>query len=426
MAKIAKITARQLIDCKCRPMVEVDVVTDDGHLGRGSDPTGSSVGKFEAAVIRDGDPGEYGGLSVHKAVDNVKNIIAPALGGMDVSDQRALDRRMLELDGTPNKSRLGGNAIYSASIACLRAAASVANVPVYRHLKGGPVRTVPVPSFNLVNGGRYGDVVLPFNEFLVVPHGAASIHEAVEIGAGCLAALGKVLRRFLKSEPMVGRSYGWAAPSDDPETVLDLMREMLEKNGWEKKVSFALDCASSEMFDAASRTYLLKGKRVDAAELIGFAKRLSEKFPLVFIEDLLDEDDWGNFSVAAREITRSLIIGDDLTVTSLERIRRAHESKAAHGFILKPNQVGTITEALDAHAYAVDKGLISIPSGRAGGVVDDIVMDFSVGLEVPLQKNGAPRSGERIDKLNFLMRACDLNPGCRMFDIGPLLRFSNG
>ncbi|MDR1520733.1 MAG: enolase [Planctomycetota bacterium] len=423
MAKITEVTARQLIDCKCRPLVEVDVLTDDGHLGRGSAPTGSSVGRFEAAVLRDGDPAEYGGLGVHKAVENVKRILGPALIGMDIGDQRALDERMIGLDGTPDKSRLGGNAIYSASIACLRAAAACAGVPVYRHLKGGPVRSVPVPAFNIVNGGRYGDVILAFNEFLVVPHRAAGICEAVEIGVKCLAALGDVLRRYLKAEPMVGRSYGWAAPSEDPEVVLGLMRDMLAENGWLDQVAFALDCASSEMYDAASRTYLLKGKRVDATELIGFAKRLSEKYPLVFIEDLLDEEDWDNYPVASREITRSLMIGDDLTVSNLARIRRAYESGAVRGFILKPNQVGTVTEALDAHAYARERGMLSIPSGRAGGVVDDVVMDFSVGLEVPLQKNGAPRSGERIDKLNFLMRAADLNDGCRMCDISGLARF---
>ncbi|MDR2390301.1 MAG: enolase [Planctomycetota bacterium] len=423
MAKIARVTARQLIDCKCRPLVEADVETDDGHLGRGSSPTGSSVGKFEAAVIRDGNPNEYGGLGVHKAVANVKDAIGPALIGMEIGDQRAIDVRMIELDGTPDKSRLGGNAIYSVSIACLRAAAACANIPTYRHLRGGPIRTVPVPSFNLVNGGRYGDVVLAFNEFLIVPYRAGSIYEAVEIGTECLPALGRVLRKFLKSDPAVGRSYGWAAPSDDPDLVLELMLDTLEKNHWADKTAFALDCASSEMFDASSGTYLLKGKRVDAIELIGFAKDLSEKYPLVFIEDLLDEDDWEHYPIAVREMPRTLILGDDLTATSLKRIRLAHESGAVHGFILKPNQVGTVTEALDAHAYARENGLLSIPSGRAGGVVDDVVMDFSVGLEVPLQKNGAPRSGERIDKLNFLMRACDINEGCRMYDIGPLLRF---
>ncbi|MDR3211869.1 MAG: enolase [Planctomycetota bacterium] len=423
MPKIKRLTARQLIDCKCRPMVEVDIETDDGHWGRGSSPTGSSVGHFEAAVIRDGDPREYDGQGVHQAVANVTKLIAPALIGRDVMDQRGADQVMLELDGTPDKSKLGGNAIYSVSIACLRAAAACRNIPVYQHILGREPRTVPVPSFNIVNGGHYGDTVLAFNEFLVVPYGAASIAEAVEIGVKSLAGLGKILRRHLGHEPMVGKSYGWAAPSDDPDRVLGLMQELLVDNGWEGRVAFALDCASSEMFDRDSATYLLKGRRIKAEELIAYARELSEKYPLVFIEDLLDEDDWENYPKAVKAIPRSLIIGDDLTVTNLSRIRRAYESQAVEGFILKPNQVGSITEALDAHAYAKENGMVAIPSGRAGGVVDDVVMDFSVGLEVPLQKNGAPRSGERITKLNFLMRAADLSPGCRMFDLSQMLRF---
>jgi enolase len=356
-------------------------------------------------------------------VDNVLKIIAPALVGMDVEDQEAIDRRMIELDGTPNKGKLGGNAVYSASIAVIRAAAAAKRIPVYQLLAGGTVKSVPIPSFNIVNGGKYGDITLAFNEFLIVPYRASGIEEAVEIGARGLTALGKTLRRFLKAEPAVGRSYGWAAPSNDPDVVLGIMREMLEENGLADKVAFAMDCAMSEMYDAESKTYLLKGKRVDGDELIGYAKALSEKYPLVFIEDLLDENDWEHYPKAVERITRTLIIGDDLTVTNMERIKRARESRAVHGFILKPNQVGTITEALEAHRYASANGLISIPSGRAGGVIDDIVMDFSVGLGVPIQKNGAPRSGERIDKLNFLMRACDVNPGCRMSSIDKLVRF---
>jgi enolase len=415
--------ARQLIDCKCRPMVEAEIVTEDGWFGRGAAPTGSSVGRYEAAVIRDGDPKEYDGLSVHKAVDNVVNVIGPALVGMDVDDQRAVDMRMIELDGTENKSNLGGNAIYSVSIACCRAAAAAKRIPVYQMFAGRDIKTVPVPSFNILNGGRYGGNTLAFNEFLVVPYKADGIGEAVEIGVKCLAALGRAIAKFTGGEPAVGRSYGWAAPTSDPEAALTLMRDAAESQGCGDKVAFALDCASSGMFETASQTYFLKDRRVTAAELIDYVRGLSEAFPLVFVEDLLDENDWENYPRAVERIPRSLIIGDDLTVTNMARLRRAVEAKALHGFVLKPNQVGTITEALDAHAYAKEHGLVSMPSGRAGGVVDDIVMDFSVGLEVPIQKNGAPRSGERIDKLNFLMRACDKSAGCVMQDIRSLVKF---
>ena len=423
MPKIKNVRARQIIDCKCRPMVEVDIETEDGAIGRGSAPTGSSVGMYEAYVLRDNDPAQYDGMSVHKAVSNVNNIIGPALIGMDVNDQRAADNKMIELDGTKNKQNLGGNAVYSASIACLRASAKSANIPVYNYLCGRDIKTVPVPSFNVINGGRYGDIVQPFNEFLIVPYKADSIDEAVEIAVKCFGRLESVISDFKKSAPVVARSYGWAAPSNDPEVLLGLMSKAVDLCGYTNKVAFALDCASSEMYDQKTNTYLLHDKRVSAAELIAYAKSLSEKFPLVFIEDLLDENDWENYPLATKEISRSIIIGDDLIATDLERIRRAYETKAVEGFVLKPNQVGTITEALDTHYFAKEHNMFSIPSGRSGGVVDDIVMDFAVGLEVGFIKNGAPRSGERIDKLNFLMRACDLAPDCQMADIASIVKF---
>jgi len=423
VSTIKRVTARQIIDCKCRPMVEVDIETTSGVIGRGSAPTGSSVGMYEAFVLRDGNPAEYDGLSVREAVAHVKDVIGPAIVGMDVYDQRGVDERMIELDGTVNKKNLGGNAIYSVSIACIRAAAEETRTPVYRLISGQDIKTVPVPSFNVVNGGKYGDVVQPFNEFLIVPYGAESIEEAVEIAVKCFQKLEGVLSRFAGIAPVVARSFGWAAPSGDPGTVLELIAEAVERCGYTNKVAFALDCASSEMFDAKTNTYLLHGGRVPAAELIAYTRALSERFPILFIEDLLDENDWENYPIATRDITRSIMIGDDLIATDPARIRRAYETKAVEGFVLKPNQVGTLTEALDTHRFAREHGMFSVPSGRSGGVVGDIVMDLAVGLEVGFIKNGAPRSGERIDKLNFLIRACDITPGCAMADISALARF---
>ncbi len=421
--KIKNIIARQLVDCKCRPMVEVDVITESGIFGRGSAPTGSSVGMYEAFILRDNDPSEYNGMSVHKAVRKVEDVVRPALIGMDVTDQRAIDEKMIAMDGTPNKSNLGGNVIYSTSIAVLRAAANAAGVTAYRYLAGGDIKTVPVPSFNMINGGRYGDTVLAFNEFIVVPYKAEDISEAVHIGIRVFEKLNDVLAGYLGKEPVVGRSYGWAAPSDDPEVVLSLLEKAAAACGYGNKVAFALDCASSEMYDKNSNTYLLKGKRVSSEELVHYARGLSEKFPFLFIEDLLGEDDWDGFSAAVSQIERSIIIGDDFMVTNLERIRRAYDQKAIQGFILKPNQVGSITEALDAYAFARRHNLAAVPSGRAGGVTDDIVMDLAVGLQVPFIKNGAPRSGERIDKLNFLMRAASLYPDCRLADLSGIIKF---
>lgn len=403
--------------------MEVEIRTESGAIGRGAAPTGSSVGMHEAFVLRDGDKSSYGGLSVHKAVEKVETIIAPALIGMDVFDQRAIDEKMIAIDGTPDKSSLGGNTIYSVSIAAFRAAADALRIPLYDHIAGGSIKTVPVPCFNVINGGKYDGFIQSFNEFLIVPYGTDSIDVSIEMAVTVFQQLSDVLTRHLGHKPQVASSYGYAAPSDDPEVLLDLMQQAIDACGYTGRIAFALDCASSEFFDAKSQTYLLKGARVTSDELIAYAKRLTEKYDFVFIEDLLDENDWDGYVKANREIDRTIILGDDLTVTRLDYLKRAFDTKAVAGFILKPNQVGTITEALDAHRYASEHGMISVPSGRSGGVVDDVVMDFSVGLQVPFQKNGAPRSGERIEKLNFLMRANARSAGCRLYDIKPLLKF---
>lgn len=421
--KIISLRAQQIIDCKCRPAVEVEVRTASGAIGRGAAPTGTSVGMYEAFVLRDGDPSSYKGLSVHKAVDNAVSIIGPALIGMNVFDQRAIDDRMNALDGTSDKSGLGGNTIYSASIAVFRAAAASRHVPLYEHIAGGNISTVPVPCFNVINGGRYEGLTQSFNEFLIVPYGTDSIDRSIEMAIDVFQKLAEVLTAFLGRKPQTASSYGYAAPSDDPAIVLGLMRQAVDECGHTGKIAFALDCASSEMFDKETKTYLLKGRQVSTDELIAYAKTLTETFDMVFIEDLLDENDWDGYRKAVSELDRTIVIGDDLTVTNLEFLRRAHETRAIDGFVLKPNQVGTITEAMDAYAFAEKHGIIAVPSGRSGGVVDDVVMDFSVGLQVPFQKNGAPRSGERIEKLNFLMRANALSPSCRLHDITPLLKF---
>jgi enolase len=421
--RIESVRARQLIDCKCRPMVEVEVETEGGFVGRGAAPTGQSVGMYEAFVLRDDDPDTYNGLSVHRAVENVRQVIGPALVGMPVDDQRALDDLMIALDGTENKSNLGGNAIYSTSIACFRAAAAVAGIPLWRHLGGDDVATAPVPSFNMVNGGRYGDMVQPFNEFIVMPYKAESIFAAVEMGVRVFEVMADVLERYVGSPPKVARSYGYVAPSEDPEVVLTLMQEAIDRCGYADKMAFALDCASSEMYDPATATYYLKGERVGSDDLISYARGLTEKFDLVFVEDLLEENDWDGHARAVREIPRTIILGDDLIVTNLARLQRAVAMKAVEGFLLKPNQVGTISEALETYEYAAEHDLIAVPSGRSGGVIDDVVMDLSVGLQVPFQKNGAPRSGERIEKLNFLMRAADTIPDCRLADVVGIVKF---
>ncbi|MFK0002717.1 phosphopyruvate hydratase [Paenarthrobacter sp. NPDC090522] len=423
MATIEAVHARQILDCKARPMVEVTVKTSDGIITRGAAPTGQSVGMHESFVLRDGNPREYHGQGVRKAADNVNTVIAPALIGMDIEDQAAIDKAMLALDGTDQKSFLGGNAIYSTSIAALRAGAATAGVPVYEHIARGPLATVPVPSFNVVNGGRHGEIFQAFNEFLIMPYKAENIDQAVEIGVEVFDRLGKVLEKYSGHAPAIAKSYGYAAPSSDPQVVLELIQQAIDGSGYTNEVAFALDCASSETYDAATKTYELNNSRVTSSELIAYTRKLTEQFDFVFIEDLLDENDWNGFSEAVRELRRTIILGDDLIVTNPAFLERAIAQKAVDGFILKPNQVGTITEALQTFDTAVENGLLAVPSGRSGGVIDDVVMDLSVGLQVPFQKNGAPRSGERIEKLNFLMRASDSLPGSRLADVPSIVRF---
>lgn len=424
MSTISGITARQILDTKGRPLVEVEVHTSDGHVGRGAAPTGQTVGMHESFVLRDNNLDEYSGLSVHKAVANVRTVIAPALIGHDVGDQAGIDALMTSLDGTERKTELGGNAIYSTSIACLRAAAATAGHPVYRHIARGPLNTVPVPVFNVVNGGRTNAARQAFSEFLIAPHRAENVFEAIEIGVTVFHALAGVIERATRRPVTVGSSYGYAAPSSDPRTVLSLLRDAADECGVADKVAFALDCASSDMYDQATNTYALDGDRVDAAALVGCVRGLTEEFDLLFVEDICDEDDWQGFALATSELTRTIVLGDDLIVTNQARLRRAIRERSVDGFVLKPNQIGTISEALHTHETATANGLISIPSGRSGGVVDDIVMDLAVGLQAPFQKNGAPRSGERIEKLNFLMRAAEEIGDCRLADLTPLARFA--
>ena len=374
-------------------------------------------------VLRDNDPKEYHGMSVHKAVMNVNEIIGPKLIGMDVQDQRALDEVMIALDGTADKHVLGGNAIYSTSIACFRAAAESEHRPLYDYIAQGKIKTVSIPSFNVINGGMNDGIRQAYNEFIVMPYRAEDIEQAVEIAVDVFQHLGPVIKRYTGKEAAVGRSYGWTAPSENPEEFIKLILEAVDQCGVLGKCALALDCAISDMYDAKTKTYYLDGKQRTTEEMIGYMKYLTEKYPFVFVEDMLDENDWDGFRRAHEEIHRTLIIADDFTVTNKARIERAVAQDSIDGFILKPNQVGTITEALDAHEYAKAHGLLSIPSGRSGGVIGDVVMDLAAGLQIPFIKNGCPRSGERIDKLNFLMRVKDSYPGCHMAKIDQIVRF---
>lgn len=423
-SKIKSVVARQILDSKFRPVLEVDVYTEGGIMGRGAAPTGSSVGKYESYILRDNDSDHFNGLSVYKAIDVVKNIIGPAIIGMDVTNQQAIDEIMIEIDGTPNKSKLGGNSIYSTSIAVLRAAAASQNLQLYQYLAKGELTTIPTPNFNVINGGFNKEAIQAFNEFMIVPYKVKNFEEAAEMAINVYQKLEKVIERFKKGRPaQLGGSYGWVAPSNDPETILKLMEEAVSECGYTNKIIYSIDCASSQMYDELSKTYELKGKRVTSEELINYVDELTKKFNILFVEDLLEEDDWDGYKKAKATLNRTNIFGDDLTVTNLERLKRAHELNAIDGFVFKPNQVGTISESLETFRFAKEKKIITLASGRSGGVINDVIADLSLGLQTELSKNGAPKSGERIEKMNWSIRASTDNPNSQLFDCSKIAKF---
>lgn len=421
-SKIKKITAREFLDSNGRPMVEAAVETEGGAKGYGCAPTGTSVGMYEAKILRDHDPKRFLGGGVTKAVSIVNEVIAPELLAMDVLDQEAIDYKMIALDGTSDKSRLGGNSIYSVSIACLNAAAAVCGQRLYQYLAPEHPDSLPIPTFNMVNGGRYQNLTMAFQEFTVVPYRAECMSEAMNIGVTVFQRLKEMISEYQTGPAMMGHYCGWAPPTDNPIAMMDLLHEAVVKCGYENKVGYALDCASSEMYDPESRKYYLAGNYVEAEQIIDTVKQLTLKYPILYTEDILDENDWDGFTKAVEELKHTIVIGDDLTVTNRARLEQACEKKAAEGFVFKPNQVGTVTESIEAHNYAKAHGMITIPSLRAGGVTGDIVTDLAIGLQVPAMKSGPPRAGERIYAQNRLLRASYDYPDVPLYNFVPLLR----
>lgn len=422
--EIAKIKARQVLDSKGRPVVEVDVVTRNGLMGRAGASTGTSVGKHESFVLRDGDPSCFGGLSVHKAISNVENRIAPALIGMDATDPVAIDRRMIELDGTRYKTNLGGNAIFACSVAATRAGAACRGEPLYRFLAQEEIRTIFTPAYNMINGGTYEGKTLAFQEFLVIPKGVPTVRDGVRIGVEVFMRLGETIRKRRNGKPPVMGNYsGYAAPSDDPFEIFDMLEETVDSLGYRNQCCFAMDCAASEFYDEKEDCYRLGEKRLSRDELIALLSELARRYPIGFIEDPLQEEDFEGFRVAA-EKTGALLVGDDFICSSIDRATRAVEMKAVHGMIFKPNQAGTLTEALETARFMKEKELLVVASGRAGGVLDDPNAELAVAIGAPMMKTGAPRSGERVSFSNAALRMEEeLGNTVKMFDVTRLLKF---
>ena len=400
--KISSIKSREVLDSKGRPMVEVDVWCSDGSMGRGASPCGTSVGSHEAFVLRDSGK-RFGGLGVQKAVKNVREIISPCLIGKEVQDQRLIDNLMVELDNTPNKSRLGGNAIYSVSIAVARAAANSLSLPLYRYLGDAEAYTLPIPAFNMINGGIYGNQYIELQEFLLVPTVAHSYAEAWRMSVEVFYKLNQVIKgRYGQKYIQTGHSAGYAAPINDPPEIIEILLQAVDEAGYGGLFKIGLDCAASHFYDSQKGYYIFRGKNTSRGEMIQFLNNLTQAYPIFMIEDPLYEEDFEGFAEMTKNMN-ILISGDDLFATNIDRLKKGINSSAANAIVLKPNMVGTISEALDTASWANKHGYVIIPSIRAGGSVDDPIPDIAVAVSAPLMKCGAPRSGERTTCQNRLL-----------------------
>jgi enolase len=401
MSAIARAHGRQILDSRGNPTVEVEVELESGARGRAAVPSGASTGVHEAVELRDGDVA-FGGKGVTRAVANVVGEIAGAVRGMDASDQRAVDQRLIELDGTPNKSRLGANAILGVSLAVAKAAAAEAGQSLYRQLGGEEARTLPVPMMNVINGGAHADNSIDLQEFMVVPVGASSFAEGLQVGVEVFQTL-KALLHERGHATNVGDEGGFAPNLQSSDEAISTVVEAAERAGHLERIAIALDPAASEFY--VDRRYRFEGHDLDGAGMAELYAGLAERFPLVSVEDGVAEDDWD----AWRRLTEILgsrlqLVGDDLFVTNVERLRRGIEEEVANAILIKVNQIGTLTETLDAIALARDHGYASVMSHRSGETEDTTIADLAVATNVGQIKTGAPSRSDRVAKYNQLLR----------------------
>jgi enolase len=403
-SSIARVHARQILDSRGNPTVEVDVVLDSGALGRAAVPSGASTGRFEAVELRDGDERMYRGKSVLNAVRNVETQIAPAVMGMDAEDQRALDLRLVELDGTKNKSNLGANAILGCSLAVAKAAAVQTGVSLYRWVGGVSAHVLPVPMMNVVNGGAHAQNSLDLQEFMVVPAGADTFAEALRIGAETFHALKDLLHeRGLATA--VGDEGGFAPELESSETAVEVVFEAADRVGHRDRIAIALDPAATELYRDGGYHFEREGRILNADELIDLYSMLADRYPVVSIEDGLAEDEWGAWkSMTERLGDRLQLVGDDLFVTNVERLQRGLDEGVANAILLKVNQIGTLTETLEAIELARSHGYACVMSHRSGETEDTTIADLAVATGVGQIKTGAPSRTDRVAKYNQLLR----------------------
>ena len=428
MASIDIVGAREILDSRGNPTVEVEVLLDDGSEGRAAVPSGASTGAFEAVELRDGGD-RFGGKGVSKAVLAVIDQICPELVGEDATDQRLVDQAMLELDGTDNKANLGANAILGVSLAVAKAAAESAALPLYRYVGGPNAHTLPVPMMNILNGGSHADSDVDVQEFMIAPIGAATYRDALEQGVGVYHALKSVL----KSEGLstgLGDEGGFAPNLPQNVAALELIGTAVEKAGLKlgTDIVLALDVASTEFFDEKTGLYAFDKKQLSAEEMTAVYEEWSSAFPIVSIEDPLSEDDWAGWSTLMGKLgDRMQIVGDDLFVTNVERLRRGIDERAANALLVKVNQIGSLTETLDAVELAHRSGFGCMMSHRSGETEDTTIADLAVATNCGQIKTGAPARSERVAKYNQLLRIEeDLDDAARYAGAGAFPRYRAG
>lgn len=404
MPAVEFVHAREILDSRGNPTVEVDVLLEDGAFGRAAVPSGASTGEHEALELRDGEATRFGGRGVLQAVANVNEVIGPSLAGEEALEQRAIDAMLLELDGTADKSKLGANAVLGASLAVARAAAQSAGLPLYRYLGGANAHVLPVPFMNVINGGAHADNRLELQEFMLAPVGAASYSEAVR----WCAEIYQVLKALLKERGLstgVGDEGGFAPEVATAHEALHLLTEAIEKAGLEvgDEVGLAMDPACSEIFRDGA--YHLEGKERSSEDMVAFWRELVDGFPIVSLEDPLAEDDWAGWARLTRELgPRTQIVGDDIFVTNPERLSRGIAEGVATAILVKVNQIGSLTETLDTMALADRNGYGAMVSHRSGETEDATIADLVVATNAGMIKSGAPTRGERTAKYNALLR----------------------
>ena len=417
---VRRVHARQVLDSRGNPTVEVEVTVGEGvigingYTGRAMVPSGASTGKFEAVELRDGEKGNYGGLSVHRAVENVNTRLAEAILGENALNQRFIDHKIIETDGTDNKNSVGANAALGVSMAVARAAAAALRIPLYQYMGGCHTGRMPVPMMNILNGGRHADNTVDMQEFLIMPAGASNMEEAIRMCGEIYQCL-KIILKQKKLSTAVGDEGGFDPDLEDSEKVLELIMEAVKKAGYEpgKDIYIAIDAAASELYDKDRNAYvfpgesLMKGKEIlrDSEQMIEYYERLLDQFPIVSIEDGLEEDDWEGWKKLTKYLgARVQLVGDDLFVTNIKRLSCGIRQKAANAILVKVNQIGTLSEALDAVEMAQKSGYRVVISHRSGETEDSFIADLAVATGAGQIKTGAPCRSDRNAKYNQLLR----------------------